>query len=225
MIGALILNDIRYIKKDPMYIIVFILPIILGFIYRSLVIDIECIRPYSYVAQYLLICSTPMMVGMILGFRLLDEKDERVLSVYAVSPLGIKGYMTYRILQCIILSLIELIVLALFGILTKYNFILNIIIGVLLSLFIFLLLSIVGKNKIQGMTILKLSGMVIMLPGLQIIAKNKWDIFFKIIPTDFILTSTFIDSKSFVGILYIFEILAVTLIMINYFYWKCIKDI
>lgn len=225
MIETLVLNDIRYIKRDPMYIIVFILPFILGFIYKFLAINILEIKPYSYLLQSMFILVVPMMVGMVFGLRLLDEKDEGVISVYATSPLGIKGYISYRIIQCIILALIQLIILALFGVVTKYNFILTLIIGVTLAPCIFLILGIIGKNKIQGITLLKLGGLVLMLPMLQVIAKNKFDIIFKVIPSDFILNASTSGSEIYVGILYILEIIIAIALMTNYFYKRCLKDI
>lgn len=225
MIGTLISNDIRYIKKDPMYWIIFILPIILGCVYNFLVLDIEIVKPFFYVAQYFFILAIPMMVGMVFGFRLLDEKDERVLSVYAVSPLGIKWYIAYRIIQCLVLSFLELIIIILFGIVPQYNSILSILIAISLAPCIFLILGILGKNKIQGMTLLKLIGTVIMIPVLQVIGKNKWDIFFKLLPTDFILKTTIHNMPIYVGIIYAFEILLAIYFMLNYFYKKCTKDI
>ena len=225
MIETLVLNDIRYIKKDPMYMIVFILPIILGCVYKFLLLNIDFIKPYMYVAKYLFTLIVPVMVGMLLGFRVLEEKDEKVISVYATSPLGIKGYVNYRLFQSLILGLIEVMILSLFGIISEYNFIFTIIISVLLSPCIFLILAIMGKNKIQGMILLKLVGIFTMIPILQVIKDNKWDVLFKIIPTDFILNSNLGNSASYMGIIYIVEIIIAMIVMISYFYKKCLKDI
>ena len=225
MIETLVLNDIRYIKKDPMYMIVFILPIILGCVYKFLLLNIDFIKPYIYVAKYLFTLIVPVMVGMLLGFRVLEEKDEKVISVYATGPLGIKGYVNYRLFQSLILGLIEVMILSLFGIISEYNFIFTIIISVLLSPCIFLILAIMGKNKIQGMILLKLVGIFTMIPILQVIKDNKWDVLFKIIPTDFILNSNLGNSASYMGIIYIVEIIIAMIVMISYFYKKCLKDI
>ena len=163
MIETLILNDMSYIKKDPMYMIVFVLQIIIGNVYRFLVMNIETIKPYSYIVKYLFILVVPMMVGMIFGLRFLDEKDEGIIPVYATSPLGIKAYIGYRIIQCVVLSLIELIILAGSGVVTNCNIIVTTIISILLAPLIFLVLGIMGRNKIQELTLLKLVGLVMML--------------------------------------------------------------
>lgn len=150
MIRALILNDIRYMRKDPMCIVAFIMPIILACLYNFLLLKVDFISEYLGVARYMFILIIPMMVGMMFGFRFLDEKDERVLSVYAVSPLGMRKYIVYRIIQCIIVALIEIIIIYLVGIKADYNVLTSIIMATLLGPFIFLILGILGKNKIQG---------------------------------------------------------------------------
>lgn len=225
MILDLIYNDMKYIKKDPMYIIGCIIPLILGLVYKFIISNINMLSDYLFVFQYLFISIIPMMVAMVLGFRVLDEKDERILYVYAVSPLKLSGYINFRIVQCSVLSFIQLIILSLFGITTKYNFALTIVIAVLLAPCLFLIISLIGKNKIQGMTILKLIGTIIVLPGLQVIGKNKWDFIFKFIPTDFILKSTYKNEMIIWGLCYICGISILIIILLSNFYKKSIKDI
>lgn len=225
MIRALILNDIRYMRKDPMCIAAFTLPVILGCMYNLLLLKIDFISEYLGVAKYLFIVVIPMMVGMVFGFRFLDEKDEKVLSVYAVSPLGMRKYIIYRMIQCIIVALIEIIIMYLVGIKTDYNGLTSIIMATLLAPFIFLILGILGKNKIQGVTLLKLIGTVAGLPALQVISRNKWDVIFTLIPTDFIFKSTYVHIEGYIGFIYIIGMILLMGLMIVHFYKKSIINI
>lgn len=225
MIRALILNDIRYMRKDPMCIVAFIMPIILPCLYNFLLLKIDFISEYLGVARYMFILIIPMIVGMMFGFRFLDEKDERVLSVYAVSPLGMRKYIVYRIIQCIIVALIEIIIIYLVGIKADYNSLISIIMATLLGPFIFLILGILGKNKIQGVTLLKLIGTFMGLPALQVISKNKWDWIFTLIPTDFIFKSTYGHIEGYMGFLYIIGMILLMGLMVGHFYKKSIINI
>ena len=64
-----------------------------------------------------------------------------------------------------------------------------------------------------------------MLQIIQVIKENKFDVIFKIIPTDFVLNASSIDTKMHLGILYILEIIISIGLLLNYFYKKCIKEI
>lgn len=64
-----------------------------------------------------------------------------------------------------------------------------------------------------------------MFPIIQVIKENKFDVIFKIIPTDFILNASFIDTKMHSGILYILEIIISIGLLLNCFYKKCIKEV
>lgn len=183
MYSNLILNDIKYIKKDPMIWFSLIAPVLLVFIYKFIILNLDFLIPYICVINYGFIIMTCLLSGMVFGFRFLDDKDENMLSFYCVSPLGIRGYISYRMILTGIFGAFGTIIVGGLAIGITNNIGIIIIQAMLLSLIIFLIIGIFGKNKIQGLTLTKIVGMVIMLPALKVIGENKFDRLFIAIPS------------------------------------------
>ncbi|MFA5467234.1 MAG: hypothetical protein WC251_05215, partial [Candidatus Izemoplasmatales bacterium] len=130
------------------------------------------------------------MGGAMLGFSLLENKDENTILSIAVSPITISGYTTFKSIYTFILAFFGNIVL--FGglkLLFEDVFTINyggmtinlleninwghiiafsVASGLIVPTFAMLIASI-AKNKIEGFAFMKSSGLVIMLPLLTLI--------------------------------------------------------
>lgn len=53
--------------------------------------------PYHGLVMSFFLMTPPAMVGMIVGFLLLDERDDRTLAALAVTPLPLGHYLAYRV--------------------------------------------------------------------------------------------------------------------------------
>ena len=100
-------GDIRNIIRDPFLIFMCCIPIIMA-------VSIHFLLPFinHMLIQYLgfteladyypfilsvLVLVTPMLLGTVIGFVLLDERDENILTYFYVTPLTKKGYFFYKI--------------------------------------------------------------------------------------------------------------------------------
>lgn len=54
--------------------------------------------PYYPLLVSFLVLMVPTLMGSVVGFLLLDEKDDRTLTALRVTPLTVEGYLAYRIL-------------------------------------------------------------------------------------------------------------------------------
>ena len=61
-------------------------------------------RRYHPLIASVLVMTTPNMFGAVIGFLLLDQKDDRTLTALQVTPLTVGGYLTYRIAIPMVLS-------------------------------------------------------------------------------------------------------------------------
>ena len=74
------------------------------------------LTPYYPLLMSFVLLMTPMPAGMVIGFLLLDQRDDQTLTALQVTPLTLNGYLVYRISLPIILSLmITLIIFPLAG--------------------------------------------------------------------------------------------------------------
>ena len=162
--------DYYNVRRDPLLKWMVFLPIVAALALRVLIplvggllrqqAGIE-IRPYDTLINSMLFSIMPMMVGMIIGFLLLDQRDDRTLTALQVTPLSLGGYLRYRLSLPLILALLaSLLMVPLAGIGPVYfpavlmAALASAPLGPLSALFY----AAVAKNKVQGFAVMKASG-------------------------------------------------------------------
>jgi fluoroquinolone transport system permease protein len=98
--------DLRNVRRDPLLAWIAVLPFVLALVYRLFVPWLrEALLPalaFDLTPYYPLIASSfitaaPGVVGMVVGFILIDERDDGVLTAVAVTPVTPATYIAYRI--------------------------------------------------------------------------------------------------------------------------------
>ena len=104
--GVLAAADRRLVWRDPLLKWVLLLPLGLALLLRMLIPQVHeallkatgfDMTPYYplVIGGYLM--TAPGIVGMVIGFLLLDERDARTLTALRVTPLSIRRYLAYRV--------------------------------------------------------------------------------------------------------------------------------
>ena len=158
--------DIRNIVRDPMQTLTAAAPLIIIVVLRIFlsVAREQVIQFFDYdiISDYPMIISffsllIPMMVGLVIGFIILDERDESMINYYAVTPLTKRGYLVFRMTVPIVFTFLVSVVfyLALYDI-YAINMLNLLIVSILLALqapvFSFLMAS-NASNKVEGLAI------------------------------------------------------------------------
>ena len=109
---TLALADARILGRDPLLKWVLGLPLGLALVMRVLIPRIQ--QAFSAngvdIAQYFplvmggYLMTAPGIVGMVIGFLLLDERDARTLSALRVTPLSMRHYLAYRVVSPLIIG-------------------------------------------------------------------------------------------------------------------------
>jgi len=98
---TLFISDIRHAGLDPVLMVGIFAPLALLVVSRfgfpmaadwltnGYAFDLY---KYSSFAAIFLVVTFPMLTGMMTGLLMLDERDENVISYYAVTPLMRRGY-------------------------------------------------------------------------------------------------------------------------------------
>lgn len=185
MIKMLMINDLKYMRKDPMTYGVIAMPIGMIIAYQLGMMNFEFLRAYSHLFRYVFLTMGSVFVGIILGLRMLDEKDEHLLQCYAVTPLGLKGYYRYRGTVCFILAALIVSGIGL-GVGCEWRLLSVVTLyGALLGRVTMLGVSCMLRNKIQGMVMAKAIGMMVLLPCVRLLGENKWDGILVVLPWDY----------------------------------------
>jgi hypothetical protein len=174
----LAVNDLKNIIRDRMFIFLFFAyPVMLIVISRIIV---HLIAPrignvfslaenFSVIFMFFSIII-PMIFSFIVGFMILDERDEHLLTVLRVMPISRNSYLIYRMF---FMSLFSFIVLLIFPPLSglvegsQFSYPAYIPVAILFALFtpfLALVVSSFATNKVQAFAIFKIGGTVFMLP-------------------------------------------------------------
>lgn len=168
----LIANDLRNILRDNLYVFVFVLyPALIVVLTRFVVPwiseSVYDLRPFYPALFVMLMNLIPMLFGFITAFLIMDERDEKLLTVLRVMPISRSGYLIYRMM---LMSLFAFVYVTLFPLLTGLvgiPFLLHLPIAALFAMLvpvIALMINILASNKVQGFAIMKMSGGVFILP-------------------------------------------------------------
>jgi fluoroquinolone transport system permease protein len=168
--------DRRLVWRDPLLKWVLLLPLALALLFRILIprahetvltatgVDIAPYYPLI-MAGYLM--NAPGIVGMVIGFLLLDERDARTLTALRVTPVSIRRYLAYRIAGPLVVAtattllgypLIEITPLPFHQLLA-----ISVVAGISAPL-IALVLAAAAPNKVAGFAVAKVLNGVNLLP-------------------------------------------------------------
>jgi len=165
--GALIRHDLRQAARDPLILFILLGPLILMAGVRAAVHPLSnwlaftfSFDPLAYadLAAVFLMLLVPQLIGTMTGFILLEERDEQLIGLYAVTPLRKQGYAMYRIALPMGLGFVMAIVFLLTsGIAPMQGE--NVAAAVLLALeapLYALFLAAFAANKVEGLALSKI---------------------------------------------------------------------
>lgn len=165
---------IKQISRDMICVILIITPFLAGAFIRFGIPELEkficmyfgkneIITPYYYLFDWMISMLPGMMFLFTAGLIILGEIDDKIAGYMAVTPAGNSGYLFSRLgYPSIIAFAVDVLVLRLFA-LSSLSFADTIILSVsssLIGVLTALLVIAISSNKVEGMAIGKLSGLV-----------------------------------------------------------------
>lgn len=188
--------DIRNVRRDSMTSWMIFIPIVLALLIRWGVppLTARLIEQYNFnlaeyypvILAYLFIGMSPMTFGVVIGFLLVDEKDDNTLTALQVTPLPLSNYLVYRVAIPIILTFGLMFVIFPVANLTPFNsqaIFFSAIAAAPMAPMLALTIASVAQNKVQGFAVMKLLGIVLLAPVFAYFASPGWELVFGIFPT------------------------------------------
>lgn len=171
MFKTIFLAEVKGMLRDKMYTFFLIYPVIFGAIGYFLVDFLDKEFPdgvWDEITAMMLIVITGFVFGALISFTLLDDKDDKVLMSLKITPVDVKHYVYVKMIVGMILGLISTIIL-----IYATNFLPNsthltrigvAILGAIQVPSVVLIVNSFSDNKVEGFVVMKLSGLIIMLP-------------------------------------------------------------
>lgn len=184
----------RSMKNDPILVITLLVPvlIILMFRYGYPLFEVWLqgrsgfdLSPYRVLMLSILVLITPMMIGMLSGFMLLDDKEDKILDYLSVTPLTPTLYLRWRIMVPLVLSVFLTPLVILLTNLAPVPF--PIVIGATLMAsleapFLSIMLAQVCQNKVEGLAVAKATGIFFCAPIAAWLLPQPWSLLMYVVP-------------------------------------------
>jgi len=190
-------NDIRGTYRDPLLVMLMVAPVIWTVGTWILVprltsllarrYDFDLVPYYPLVITALLLLTSIIIAGGLAAFLVLDEVDAGTLTALRVTPVLLSTFFLYRAATVVAVTTVYVVATMSFSGLLQPGLVPALIpIGVLagLSAVVTLLLIVASaSNKIQGIAMVRLLGIVIAgLPCLPWFVDSAWNLAFGVLP-------------------------------------------
>ena len=188
-------GDFRNISRDPLLLLSFAAPLLIAVVLKlglpfaagiageTVGVD-HLTRHYPFIIS-LALTLVPMMLGMLIGFIILDDRDENLLAFYAVTPVSKVGYLLHRVTVPVVLSFVlSLLMIAITG-LVPVNYLTLIPVLLMASLqapLIALFLGAFAANKIEGLALAKALGILLLAPFPGYLLDSPWQLLAGVFP-------------------------------------------
>ena len=179
-VGRLLQVEWAMLHRDPVYLFMVLSPMLIGLFVRyalprlfSLLLGYTGFDmvPYIPLVHFFFLQIPPYIAGVMVGLLFLEERDQSLPEVWAVSPLGRSGYLLWKAFFTFFAALIMALGLLLLlpgRSLAMGELLLLIPLSATAPLSFFLL-ALFGEDKIGGLALAKLNGMVLILPLLVLL--------------------------------------------------------
>lgn len=186
--------DLHSVQRDPLLGWLLVYPLVIALVLRlgmPLVADwalarwqLDLTPFYPLIASFVLL-TPPMLTGMVVGFLLLDERDDRTLSALQVTPLTLGQYLAYRLGMPMLASMtVTLAVIPLLGLvdLGPTEVLLVGLAAAPIAVLYALALAAFAQNKVQGFALIKAMGILTLPPILAWFVASPWQWLFGLDP-------------------------------------------
>jgi fluoroquinolone transport system permease protein len=191
---ALVLGDLRQVGRDPVLLMGLIGPSLLVAVIRLGVpvvsAELERMTGFrlldhaEFMASFLVLII-PLLLGMMTGLLMLEERDENLIGYYAVTPLIRRGYLLYRLLLPTLLSVafsgvfLRLSGVAVWGWKCGLMLVLLAFEAPMLALF----LAAFAANKVEGLALSKAAGLFLAAPIAVCYVPGAWKFVAAVLPS------------------------------------------
>lgn len=189
-------NDLRNVLRDST-LLTFLLAPLLGVAVLRLAVPVAAayldgrygfdLAAYYPLLLSLLMLGLPMGFGALVGFMVLDERDDDTLTALRVTPASMAGYAGYRISTAVLMSFVYALgCISLTGLVPAAllpNLVPAALLAGLFSPLVALLLVTLADNKVEGLALSKAFGVFILGPLAAYFVGPGWQLLFGAIPT------------------------------------------
>jgi fluoroquinolone transport system permease protein len=209
-LAAVVRADAKRITRDPFLLFMVVYPWLLTLILRQVLPGLNerfaeriTLSDYYPIAACLVALLVPNAMGVVLGFQLVEEKDEGSLVAVAVTPMSLDQYFLYRATLYALVSVPLVVVLhELLGVVSLPLGELTLVALVSTPIVPMMALVIAGfaGNQVEAFAVAKGSGILFTGPLVSFFIPRRWDLLVGILPTYWPIKAYFAAADGSVGL-------------------------
>ncbi|TCT14892.1 fluoroquinolone transport system permease protein [Natranaerovirga pectinivora] len=183
--------EVKKWLRDPLLRFLLFYPLLLSTIARFAIPYAEeqfnfSLAGFYHIVMAGLMLMTALITGAIIGFSILDDRDDKILYAIDVSPVSFNFFVGFRFLMSYVLTLVTSIIslLIMRGLVEVplYAMILVPLSIAFFSSIAAMAINCLASNKIEGFAMLKAVGMIIVLPIGSLFFTDAKEFFFSFEP-------------------------------------------
>ncbi|MEM7352088.1 MAG: hypothetical protein AAF657_14910 [Acidobacteriota bacterium] len=186
--------DAKSVGRDPLLRWMIVMPVVMALLLR-LVVAVVTVRlrerygfdlePYYALITSFMSLIGPMMAGVVIGFLLLDQRDDGTLTALQITPVSLQGFLVYRLGVLIVVSiLMTMIAVPMVGLveISPLALLLVAIVAAPLAPIYALILVCFANNKVQGFALMKAVGTLSWPPIIAFFLPSAWQWTMGVVP-------------------------------------------
>lgn len=141
--------------------------------------------PFNDLILVILVLFVPIAYGALIGFSILEDRDDNVLTNIKVTPLSLHQFLSFRLIAVYLLCVVATIFVMWFSKVGNISMKYIISISLLASLeapISGLLINSFARNKIEGFAVMKVGGSIMIFPIVALFFKGARELFFSFAP-------------------------------------------
>ena len=188
MFKRILYHELKNIRRDKMYsffAIYAVIMVVIAYFLIPYLLKTES-KLAADIVTLVFILMISFLFGAVTGFTLLDDQDDNVLLSLKITPISVKKYILTKLFISYIFGVIATTLLLLVTDLAKSASLTNLIMITILAPMqapiIALLINMFASNKVEGFVIMKLSGIILLVPVSVLFLKNWTEVFLMVLP-------------------------------------------
>jgi fluoroquinolone transport system permease protein len=174
--AALLWRDLRILQRDAVLVFLFLYPVAMALVGRMVFPIIPLPDVYLYLGPSILV-ACPFAAGMVYGFILIGEKEQKTWYALRVLPFPERRHYTYLTVLTVATSVVLSVAAAMaYGrpVVDRIGFGIMVLANSLSAPVVALFIGTFASNKVEGFAIMKTIGAFMFAPAIVFVATPMW---------------------------------------------------
>jgi len=185
---AIYKTDLKLLRRDPMLIYSVVMTLVFLLIVRYFK---DRVGAYYPLLALLVLLFIPMIFGMVPGFMMADEKEDKTIQALRVIPISSEAFLAYRLTWVSVITVVMTAVAPkILDIEVSQKGLLTLMALFIAEVWIYgLLITVFSESRMQALTISKIIGWLLILPPvIKLVVEwrnlsTDWSVFTAFLPT------------------------------------------